>query len=457
MSAPYILPLSPPHSILIQDAKLVLASSGPPKRASILVSERKIKAIGEEQEIRKQFGSWDESIDARECIAMPGLVNTHSHIAMSLLRGLAEDLPLLRWLQDRIWPLEAKLKPEHIEIGASLGAVEALLSGTTTMTSIYFYDRTGSEASALYDVGMRGVLAHGIFDWTEEKSLKKTEEFVQEWHGKDEGRIRVATSPHAPYSCSPELLKKIEALREVLNQNHGRQYPVLNTLHVAEARGEAAEIESKYKVHVDRGVAAYLDSLAVLNSDTIAAHSVHLTDDDYVAFKKDKAAIASCPISNLKVGMGVADLPRALSEGITVGLGTDGPASNNTLDMFETVKMASLLSKGLKGDTTLMSAKDTFDLATVGGARALHQENEIGGLAPGMKADIVLLDLTSVSALPFYDPYHHIVYSARSGDVRDVFVDGRQIVKNRQILSVDLEKLRQKVISSVPEILESTN
>src|SRR5487761_389443 len=453
MSASYILPLAPPHSLLIEDAKVALTPSGPVKYTSILLSDRKIKAIGDKEEIKKQYGTWDESIDATECIAMPGLVNSHSHIAMRLLRGHAVDLPLLKWLQDRIWPLEAKLKPEQIEIGAAVGAVEALLSGTTTLTSIYFYDRSGSEASALYDVGMRGLLAHGVFDWTEEKALKKTEEFVLEWHGKDEGRIRVATSPHAPYSCSPDLLKKIEALREKLNENHGREYPVLNTLHVAEARNEAAEIESKYKVSVDHGVAAYLDSLGVLNSDTIAAHSIHLTEEDYIAFKKTGASIASCPVSNLKVGMGVADLPRALAEKITVGLGTDGPASNNTLDMFETIKMASLLSKGLTGDTTLMSAKDTFDLATVGGAIALHQGDEIGGLAPGMKADIVLLDLRNVSALPFYDPYHHIVYSARSGDVRDVFVDGRQLVKNRQVLSVDMEKLRQKVTSSVSEIL----
>ena len=457
MTASYILPLSAPHSLLIEDAKVALTPSGVAKHASILVSERKVKAIGDREEIKKQYGMWDETVNATECIAMPGLVNTHSHIAMSLLRGLAEDLPLMKWLQDRIWPLEKKLKPEQIELGAAVGAVEALLSGTTTMTSVYFYDRSGSEASALYDIGMRGLLAHGIFDWTEEPGLKKTEEFVQEWHGKDEGRIRVATSPHAPYSCSPDLLKKIEALRVKLNENHGRQYPVLNTIHVAEARTEAADIESKYKVPVDHGVASYLDSLGVLNSDTIAAHSIHLTEDDYIAFKKTGASIASCPVSNLKVGMGVADLPKALSEGITVGLGTDGPASNNTLDMFETMKMASLLSKGLKGDTTLMTAKDTFDLATVGGARALHQENAIGSLAPGMKADIVLLDLANVSALPFYDPYHHIVYSARSGHVRDVFVDGRQIVKSGEVLSVDMEKLRHKVLSTVSEVLEFTN
>ncbi len=456
MTSSYIRPLPTSHSVLIEDAKIVLTPSGPIRNASILMAERKIRALGEKAEIKKEHGGWEESIDARDCIAMPGLVNTHSHIAMSLLRGLAEDLPLLKWLQDRIWPLEAKLKPEQIELGAVVGAVEALCSGTTTLTSVYFYDKSGSEASALFDLGMRGFLAHGVFDWTEDSALKKTEEFVEEWHGKDEGRIRILTSPHAPYSCGPELLKKIETLRQRLNEIHGKEYPILNTLHVAEAKTETKEIESKYRVPADKGVASYLDSLGVLNSDTVAAHCIHLTDGDYSAFKKTGASIASCPISNLKVGMGVADLPRAISEGLTVGLGTDGPASNNTLDMFETIKMASLLPKGLKGDTTLMSAKDTLDLATLGGARALHEEKEIGCLAQGMRGDIVLLDLSKISALPFYDPYHHIVYSARAGDVRDVFVDGRQIVKNREALSVDLDKLRQKVDSAVYEILDTT-
>ncbi len=456
MTSSYIRPLPSPHSLLIEDAKVVLTPSGPIRHASILISERKIRAIGDKSEIKREHGSWDESIDAKDCVAMPGLVNIHSHIAMSLLRGLAEDLPLLNWLQDRIWPLEAKLKPEHIELGAAVGAAEALLSGTTTLASVYFYDKSGNEASSLFDVGMRGFLAHGVFDWTAEKSLKKTEEFVEEWHGKDEGRIRVATSPHAPYSCSPDLLKTIESLRQNLNESHGKEYRILNTLHVAEARTEAKEIESKYNVKVGGGVAAYLDSIGVFNGDTIAAHCIHLTELDYATFRRTRASIASCPISNLKVGMGVADLPRALAEGVTVGLGTDGPASNNTLDMFETIKMASLLPKGLKGDTTLMSAKDTFDLATAGGARALHEEDEIGGLALGMKGDVVLLDLNSISALPFYDPYHHIVYSARSSDVRDVFVDGRQILKDRQIQSIDIEKLRQKVNSAVAEILDSS-
>jgi 5-methylthioadenosine/S-adenosylhomocysteine deaminase len=453
MTANYFRTLPTDHSILLEDARVVLTPSGPQRHSSILISERKIKAIGDKSEIKKENESWEETISAENCLAMPGFINAHSHIAMSLLRGLAEDLPLLKWLQDRIWPLEAKLKPEQIELGAAVGAVEALLSGTTTIASVYFYDKSGSEASALNEVGMRGLIAQGVFDWTEEKALKKTEELVEDWHGKDLGRLRVATSPHAPYSCSPDLLKKIELLRQQLNVTHGKEYPILNTLHVSEARTEASEIESKYGVKVSDGVAAYLDSLGVLNSSTIAAHCIHLTDSDYAAMKKTGAGIASCPVSNLKVGMGVADLPKDLLEGIPLSLGTDGPASNNSLDMFETTKMASLLPKGINGDTTVMHAKETFDLGTMGGARVLHQEKEIGGLAPGMKADLVLLDLGTISSMPFYDPYHHIVYSARSGDVRDVFVDGRQIVKDRKIQTVDMEKLGQKVTSAVSEIL----
>lgn len=455
MTAPYFNPLPSPKTTLIENAKIVLTRAGPLKRTSILISDRRIKAFGEKEEIRKKYGGWEESLDANTCIAMPGLINTHSHIGMGLLRGLAEDLPLFKWLQERIWPLEAKLKPEHIELGATIGAVEALLSGTTTITSVYFYDKAGSEASAVYGAGNRGVLAQGVFDWTEEKGTKKTEEYVEEWHGRDEGRVRIATSPHAPYSCSPQLLRHIELLREKLNDIRGREYPILNTIHVAEAPGEAHEIETKYKVPVEHGVVTYLDSLGVLNSQTIAAHSIHLTEYDYEAFQRSGASISSCPVSNLKVGMGVADIPKALSQNITVSLGTDGPASNNSLDMFETMKFASLLQKGLKGDTTLLGAKDSFDLATSGGAKALRQDGHIGTLDLGMRADIVLLDTSRISALPLYDPYHHIAYSARAGDVRDVFVDGRLVVSSGKPTLVDMEKLVLKIGPAVSEIITS--
>ncbi|MHB1909496.1 MAG: amidohydrolase family protein [Nitrososphaerales archaeon] len=446
-----VLPLPKRQVLLIKNAKAILAEQASPADG-IAIIDGVIQCIANTADLRRQFGKFDEEIDATNCLVVPGFVNNHSHVAMSLLRGLAEDLPLLDWLKNRIWPLEAKLKPWHIEVGALLGSAEALLSGTTTITSIYFYDPSGSEASAALATGIRGVFAHGVFDWTEEKALAATRAYVEHFHGKDSGRIRIATSPHAPYSCSPKLLKTIEDLRQNLNLQFGKTYPVLNTIHVAEARTEPKDIEKKYGVDVSKGVVYYLHSLGVIGPETIAAHCIHLTEHDYVALQKSQTTIASCPVSNLKVGMGVANLQKALSHNILVSLGTDGPASNNTLDMFETCKVASLLAKGLSGDTTALSSRESFSLGTINGARSLHQNNEIGSLREGKRADIVILDLSSANAIPYFDPYNYLVYSAKSSDVRDVIVDGRILVRNRALLTVDLEKLASKVSQAVSEI-----
>ena len=441
----YIKPLPDRRSILIKDASILITETGVLKNRSIYVSEGVIRAIGETSEISSKFGRAELTVDASNSIVMPGLINNHSHIAMSLLRGYAEDLPLLSWLKDKVWPAEGKLTFEDFYLGATAGCAESLLEGTTSITSVYFYDSLGSEAEAALDMGIRGIFAHGIFDWTRETALRRTNEMVQSFHGKDRGRIRIATSPHAPYSCSPELLKEIEQLRADLNSKYGVRYRVMNTLHVAEARTEPQEIESNYGVSVKQGVPTYLDKLGVLNSETICAHCIHLTESDIQALKKTKASVASCPVSNLKVGMGAPDLPRLLDNDICVSLGTDGPASNNTLDMFETLKMASLLSKGLGGDASLMGAQESFLSATMGGARSMNQESEIGSLATGKRADIVMLDISSVRGSPLYDPFSHIAYSARAGDVRNVIVDGRLLVKDGEVLTVDLQLLKKSL------------
>jgi 5-methylthioadenosine/S-adenosylhomocysteine deaminase len=434
--------LPPPSSILIRDGRYVLTDKGPISNKSIYVNDRKILDIGDTKSLLRRHGVPDLTVDASTCIVMPGLVNNHSHIAMSLLRGYAEDLPLLEWLHRKIWPAEAKLSPEDIHLGALVGCAESLLSGTTTITTIYFYDHKGSEAHAIAETGIRGLVAHGIFDRTRKEGLAKTELLARDWHGHDSGRVRVATSPHAPYSCSPELLKEIESLRTHLNERYGSEYRVLNTLHVSEARNEVEEIEKRYRVDAKSGVAKYLDSLGVLNEETICAHSIHFSSGDYESMVRTKASIASCPVSNLKVGMGIADLPRAISSGLTVSLGTDGPASNNSLDMFETIKMASLLPKGTRGDTTLMDARTTFQLATIGGAKSMHVDQDAGSLATGKKADIVIVDLSAINSEPVYDPYSHLVYAAKASEVKDVIVDGRLLVQNRKLIHLNVERLK---------------
>lgn len=443
-------------STLIEDAAVVITSDGPRKNCSVLISEDGfIQEIAGKEELRNNSGITPEkTVSAKKCLVMPGFVNNHSHISMTLLRGLAEDLPILNWLRDKIWPLEANLKPWQIEVGAMVGVAECLLTGTTTVNSNYFFDPSGSEASAAFNLGIRGFFSHGVFDWTAGKALNLTKDFVGAWHGKDGGRIRIATGAHSPYSCSPSLLKELEELRHELNEKFGSIYPILSTIHVAEVRTEANEIQEKYKMSAHNGIAAYLYSIGVLTRDTVAAHCIHLLDDDYAAFKKSGASIASCPVSNLKVGMGVADLPRDVAEGIAVSLGTDGPASNNTLDMFETTKFASLLQKGIRGDTTAIGSTVAFDLATAGGARSL-QLSDTGSLTRGMKADLVILDLDTISATPFHDPYNHVVFAARSGDVRDVFVDGRLLVQNREVKTLNMQGLQSAVEEAVSDLRSS--
>lgn len=450
--ASYFKKASNPGSVLIKNARFIITEHGIAKRGSIQISHGRIKAIGKENRLRKSHGKAEEEIDATNCLVIPGLINTHSHMAMSILRGYAEDLPLYQWLKKKIWPAEARFKPKHIQAGAALSAVEALLSGTTCIMSMYFYNKGGDEANALYNIGMRGTLTHVLFDWTEEEGLAKTKEFVRLWHGKDNGRIRIATAPHAPYSCGPDLLKKIEELRMELNEKYGRKYRILNTIHVAEAPTEAKDIKARYGVSTSKGVATYLKSLKVLTNETVAAHCVHLTNQDFKSLKEISASIASCPISNLKIGVGVANISKVISYKINVSLGTDGPSSNNSLDMFETIKTASLLQKGIHGKPELMKAEKVFQLATLNGAKSLHQERDIGSIRVGKLADLVIIDLSGPNSMPIFDPHNHIAFSAKSNDVRDVFVGGKIIVRNRQVRTIDMQKLKSEIDSTTKEL-----
>ena len=437
--------LPEPSTILIKNPRFIITDQGAITNRSILVDNRKIRMIATESRIRHECRRPHDVIDASGCIVIPGLINTHSHIAMSLLRGYAEDLPLMEWLKGRIWPAEAKFKPKHIELGAALGAAEMLRSGTTSAVSMYFYDKSGSEAAAMYNSGLRGIATHSAFEWAKSSALKKTEDMVKAWHGADNGRIRIATSPHSPYTCGPDLLKDMEAKRSELNFKYGSEYRIINTIHVAEAATESNEIKSAYKVSTKSGIAVYLDSLGAINSETVAAHAVHLTDKDIKVFSRSRASIASCPISNLKLGAGIAKISKYISSSINVSLGTDSAASSNLLDMFEVMKMASLIQKGTVGNLTVMDARQSFESATINGAKAIGQDGSIGSIKEGKRADMVIMSLKSPSAIPIYDPYGYLSFAAKSSDVRDVMVDGRILVKGGDILTINMEKLEKGI------------
>lgn len=413
------------------------------ENGAVAVGEDRIEAVGDASELTRRFPGY-EKLDAGRAAVIPGLVNTHTHAAMTLFRGYAEELTLQEWLE-RIWPIEAKLTGQQIYAGALLAAAEALLFGTTTINSMYFYRDDTSEAKAFSDAGLRAVVAHTIFEWTKEEALRVTERLAKTWHGAARGRLRVAVAPHAPYSVSPATLREARELADRLQEQLADRGPLLVHTHLAETRGEPGLVRKRFGEDARDGMACYLDRLGFLKKDVLVAHGIHLSAADYQPLAVNQVSVSTNPVSNLKVGMGIAPVIELQQHGINVGLGTDGPASNNSLDLFETMKLVSLLQKGVSGDATRLPARTAFEMATVHGARALKIENEIGHLATGYKADLVVVDLKKPHAVPLYDLYGHLVYGARSSDVRHVMVDGRLVVDDRQITTFNVEDVIEEV------------
>ncbi|MGC8911627.1 MAG: amidohydrolase [Nitrososphaeria archaeon] len=410
---------------------------------AVAVEGNRIVAVGDSSELRKRFQGF-ERVNARGCAVIPGLVNTHTHAAMTIFRGYAEDLPLFDWLNKRIWPAESTLTPKDIEIGAQLAAYESLLFGVTTLNSMYFYSEDGSELHAFEKAGIRATVGHGFFEKTVESGLKITEEMARKWHGRDNGRLRVSVCPHAPYSTGPFSYKMAFELQKKLNSLYGERGKIILHTHVAESREEASVVKEAFNVDVSGGVVVYLSRLGVLSRDLVMAHTIHLTEEDVRVMKAFDVKPSINPVSNLKLGMGVADIIKLIENGLTVSLGTDGPASNNTLDMFETMKIVPLLVKGLHGDPTLLPSREVFKLATEYGARALGYDN-LGAIRPGYLADIVLLDLNIPHARPVHDIFAHLIYSARASDVKTVIVNGKIVVEDRKVVGVDMESFLEEV------------
>ncbi|MGQ9781830.1 MAG: amidohydrolase family protein [Nitrososphaeria archaeon] len=418
---------------------------------AVVVEGNRIVALGGSSELKSRFPRY-ERLNARGCAVIPGLVNTHTHAAMTLLRGYAEDLSLFRWLNEKIWPIEAHLTPQDVQVGAELAAFESLLFGCTTLNSMYFYSDEGSELHAFEKVGVRATVGHGFFEKNVDRGLKITEEMAERWHGRDDGRLRVSVCPHAPYSTGPESYKRSFELAKGLNERYGVKGRVLLHTHVAEAKDECRETRKAFSVDTSEGMVAYLDKVGVLSEDLIIAHAIHLTNADIMLLRKYDVKPSLNPISNLKIGMGIADCLTLVNLGLTVSLGTDGPASNNTLDMFETLKMMPLLVKGTRGDPTLIPAPVAFKLATENGARALGY-SDLGAIRPGYLADIVLLNLKVPHARPMFDIYNHLVYSARSSDVKTVIVNGKIVLEDRRFPNVRMDRFLDRVEKTKESLL----
>ncbi|MEM2971739.1 MAG: amidohydrolase [Candidatus Bathyarchaeia archaeon] len=391
------------------------------ENGAITIKNGKIAFVGKAESVTNLKA--EKRINAKGKIAMPGLINCHTHVAMTLFRGIAEDQPLNKWLKETIWPLEAKLKPETVYFGALLGCLEMIKSGTTCFADMYFCE--DMVARAVEQSGIRGVLAQGIFKT--EKMLNESVSFAEKFHGYANGRIIAMLGPHAVYSCSPHLLAKTSEKASELG--------VGLHIHLAESKEMLRESVSETE---------FLDGIGFFKGHVLAAHCINLSRRDMAILSKRGVNVAYVPVANMKLGLGTAKIRDLTSLGVNVCLGTDGPASNNTLDMFETVKVAALLQKLVYMNPTVLSAYEVLKMATLNGAKALGLDGEVGSLEIGKKADIILIDLSKPHLKPLHNIYASIVYSARGSDVDTVIVDGKILMENRQIKTLGEQAVMEK-------------
>jgi len=372
--------------------------------------------------------NWERIIDGGGLLAMPGLVNCHTHAAMTLLRGYADDLPLMQWLTEKIWPVEEKLEGEDVYWGTLLCCLEMIRAGTTTFADMYFHMH--HAARAVERAGLRASLCRGMIGAAPgaENALEYSRRFVRDWHGAAGGRITAMLGPHAPYTCPPDFLRRVIELAGELN--------VGIHIHLAETRSEIEEIGGKY----GKTPVALMDDLGLFELPVLAAHCVHLTEEEIGILAAKHVGVAHNPESNMKLASGIAPVTALLAAGVTVGLGTDGAASNNNLDLWEEMRSAALLQKAVTGDPMALPAPAALSMATVNGAAALGLK-DVGLLKPGYRADIILVDLQRPHLYPRHDLAAHLVYAAHSADVHTVLVDGRILMEKRRILTVDEEEV----------------
>ena len=407
----------------------------------ITTKENKITYAGPKRKTPKI--ETEKTIDASGMVATPGLINCHTHLAMTLFRGVAEDQPLETWLTEAIWPLEAKLKPQDIYYGSLLGCLEMIKSGTTCFADMYFHEET--VAKAVQKAGLRAALAPGLLETLDkdlaEETLKQTIQLATKYH-KPNNTIKIQLGPHAVYTCSLDFLKSV---RETATR-----YEIGIHIHLAESKDMTDKIEREH----GQTEVQLLESIDFLGPDVLAAHCIHLNQEDMQTLAKHDVKIVYNPVANMKLAQGTAEIPDLQKLGITVSLGTDGPASNNTLDMLQNMKIAALLQKAHYGDPTVLPAKTVLEMATRNAAKSLGLERTIGSLEPGKKADIALIDFKKPHLTPQHNPYANIVYSANGSDVQTLIVDGKVLMENREVKTLDEEEIMEKAGETALNLLK---
>lgn len=379
----------------------------------------------------EDVSSYDEVIDAKGHIVMPGLVNTHGHAAMSLLRGYADDLPLQEWLETKMWPLEGQFTADHVKWGTYLSLIEMLRTGTTSFVDMY--DHMDQVAEAVVQTGMRARLCRGVIGLCpEDEQKRKLEEataFAKNWHGQADDRITTMMSPHAPYTCPPDYI------RQIVEKAHELDLPI--HIHMSESKREVEQNVQDYGLRPP----AHLDKLGVFERPTLVAHAVHLTDEEIDLLAERNVQVSHNPISNLKLASGIARVPEMMSKGVNVSLGTDSSASNNNLNLFEEIKMTALLHKGVQYNPIVVPADEALRMGTRYGAQAMFIGEQVGSLEVGKKADFIVIRTDRAHFHPLHDPISHLVYATSGYDVKDVYVDGKKLVANGELLTIDEEKV----------------
>jgi len=414
----------------------VLRPDGTVERADILLD----RDAGTIREVGDVSGG-DEQLDAGDGLVIPGLVNAHTHVSMTLLRGHADDKPLDRWLREDIWPVEAELTAEDVRAGAELGMLEMIRSGTTALADMYFF--VPAIAEAVKRAGLRAMLGHGIITVGEDRESAREDietglEVARDLDGTADGRISTAVMPHSLTTVGEEYLEKyVPRVRDVGVPLH---------FHANETGDEVEPFE-------DDGVRplAYADDLGMLEPGDFIAHGVHLDDTEIDLLAERDVGVVHCPASNMKLASGMAPVQRLLDASVTVGLGTDGAASNNDLDVFEEVCDAAMLGKLAADDASAVPAAAAVGLATTGSADVLGFDS--GRIEPGANADIAVLDLDAAHLTPAHDLLSHLAYAARGGDVRHTVCDGRVLMRDREVRSLDAERVRQRAGERARELV----
>ena len=412
----------------------------------IAISQGRIVAIGPRAEIERDYSS-RQRVNATGKVITPGLINGHTHIPMVLFRGLADDLDLQEWLTKYIFPAEARnVTEEFVRVGARLGLAEMIRGGTTTYCDMYYFEDAIADETA--KAGVRGVLGETLIDFpvadnkTNAEGMAYVEKFVTRWKGND--LIIPAVAPHAPYTVSEEHLKAVRAFSDRTGA------PIVT--HISETK---KELDDSVKAKGASPV-AYLDRIGFLNNRVIAAHMVWPQGTDIDILKRRGVGVVHNPQSNMKLASGVAPVPKMLSMGLFVGLGTDGAASNNDLNMWEEMDTVAKLHKVFTGDPKVISAQEAFELATIRGAEALHLDKEIGSLEKGKRADILIIDRDTLNQIPLYNLYSDLVYATKASDVESVIINGRIVMRNRRLLTLnetavknDARAFRDKILKSL--------